>query len=39
MTPDPTAATLAMMKPDELYPSWRLVDLMEQRELMPASEA
>ena len=31
--------TLSMMKPDDLYPSWRLIDLLEHTGRMPAAEA
>ena len=39
MTPDPITATLALMKRDDLYPSWRIIHLQEQHGKISAAEA
>ena len=33
------ARTLSMMKPDDLWPSWRFIDTMEQHGKMSTAEA
>ena len=39
MAPPTIPATLAQLKPDDLWPAWRLIDAMEQSGHMPAEEA
>ena len=39
MDPRTIAATLALLKPDDLWPAWRLIDAMEPHGHMPADEA
>ena len=39
MAQDDIAGTLSMMKPEDLYPSWRLIDVLEQHGKMPPEEA
>ncbi len=36
---DEVSRTLSMMKPDDLWPSWRLIDTMERHGKMPPDEA
>ncbi len=39
MNPRTIPATLALLNLDDLWPAWRLVDLMERHDHMPADEA
>ena len=39
MNPRTIPATLALLKPDDLWPAWRLIDAMEHSGHMPAEEA
>jgi hypothetical protein len=36
---DEITATLARLKPDDLYPAWKWIDLMEQHGRMDPAEA
>ncbi len=36
---DPVRDTLAMLRPEDLYPTWRCIDLMERIGEMSADEA
>ena len=39
MSADKITETLALLKPDELYPAWKWIELMERRGEIDAAEA